>query len=152
MLHDTRRAIRALGKHPGFATAALLTLGLGIGANTAIFSIAYGVLLRPLPFPDPARLVQLSEVVPGGTPALPGAIWISNLTIHAWTPHRRTIGPIAHFGSSAATVGLDTPRRMARGSVGPEFFEVLGVQPALGRFFQRNGCGARWRPCCRDQS
>jgi putative ABC transport system permease protein len=115
----------------------LLTLALGIGANTAIFSIVYGVLLRPLPVPDPDRLVQLSEVVPGGMPALPGATWISNLTIYAWEPHRKTIGPIANFSTGSSTVGGDVPVRVRRGFVGAQFFEVLGVHPVLGRFFVR---------------
>jgi putative ABC transport system permease protein len=65
MLQDIRLALRTFSRQRGFATAALLTLALGIGATTAIFSVVYGVLLRPLPFPDPDRLVQLSEVVPG---------------------------------------------------------------------------------------
>jgi putative ABC transport system permease protein len=138
MLHDIRLALRTLRDQKGFALAALVTLALGIGANTAIFSVVYGVLLRPLPFPDPDRLVQLSEVVPGGTPALPGAIWVSNLSVHAWAPARQTIGPISIFNSGTATVGLDSPRRVARGVVSPYFFEVLGVHPVAGRFFRND--------------
>jgi predicted permease len=137
MLHDVRLAVRTLATQKSFALAALLTLALGIGANTAIFSVVYGVLLRPLPFPEPHRLVQLTEVVPGGTPALPGSEWISNLTIYAWEPERTTIGPIANFSAGSATVGGDdVPRRVPRGFVGPQFFEVLGVQPSFGRFFR----------------
>ncbi len=135
MLQDIRLALRTLSRQRGFATAALLTLALGIGATTAIFSVVYGVLLRPLPFPDPDRLVQLSEVVPGGTPALPGATWISNLTLYAWEPHRTTLEAIANFSAGTSTVGLDRPRRVGRGVVGAHFFEVLGVQPLRGRFF-----------------
>ena len=136
MFQDIRLAFRTLREQKAFALAALLTLALGIGANTAIFSVVYGVLLRPLMFPDPDRVVQLSEVVPGGTQALPGQNWISNLTIHAWDPHRRTIGPIANFSIGSATVGLDPPRRIPRASVAPHFFDVLGVQPVIGRFFR----------------
>src|SRR5688572_12457120 len=136
MLNDIRYASRIMREHKSFALAALLTLALGIGANTAIFSVVYGVLVRPLVFPDPDRLVQLSEVVPGGTAALPGQNWISNLSIHAWEPHRRTIGPIANFSTGSATVGLDPPRRIPRGSVAPHFFDILGVRPVIGRFFR----------------
>ena len=136
MVNDIRFAFRTLRDQKAFAIAALLTLAIGHRRHTAIFSVVYGVLVRPLPFPDPDRLVQLSEVVPGGTPALPGPTWISNLTIHAWEPQRSTIGRIANFSSGTSTVGLDTPRRVARGYVGPNFFEVLGVRPIVGRFFR----------------
>src|SRR5260370_13800168 len=64
MLNDLRFAIRTLRRSPGFAVVAIVTLALGIGANTAIFSVVSGVLLQPLPFPDPDRLVQLNETVP----------------------------------------------------------------------------------------
>lgn len=135
-MHDIRLALRALRTQKSFALAALVTLALGIGANTAIFSVVYGVLLRPLPLAEPDRLVQISEVVPGGNPALPGATWLSNLTVGAWEPHRTTIGPIVNFGSGSSTVGLDTSVRMERGNAGPQFFDVLGVRPVLGRFFR----------------
>jgi putative ABC transport system permease protein len=134
---DISLALRTLRTQKGFAAAALMTLALGIGANAAIFSVVYGVLVRPLPIPEPDRLVQLTEVVPGGMPALPGATWISNLTIYAWEPHRKTIGPIANFSTGSATVGGDVPVRVARGYVGERFFEVLGLGPLLGRFFVR---------------
>src|SRR5688572_20534976 len=121
MLRDIRLAFRMMGEHKGFALAALLTLALGIGANAAIFSVVYGVLLRPLPYPAADRIVQLTEIVPGGTAVLPGESWISNLTVHAWDPARvpetRSIGPIATFGLGTATIGLDVPQRMVRGSV-----------------------------------
>jgi putative ABC transport system permease protein len=136
MLRDIRHAVRALAVQKSFALAALVTLALGIGANTAIFSVVYGVLVRPLPLPEADRLVQISEVVPGGNPALPGATWLSNLTVKVWEPHRTTIGPIANFGSGSSTVGLDTSVRMERGNAGPQFFDVLGVRPVLGRFFR----------------
>jgi hypothetical protein len=133
--HDIRLAARSLARHRAFTVAAALTLALGIGATTAMFSIVDGVLLKPLPYPESERLVQLSEVIPGGTAAVPGPI-ISNLTIHAWEPQRRTIGPIAHFGGGIVTVEFDVPRRIMRGAVSPHLFDVLAVLPISGRFFQ----------------
>ncbi len=135
LAHDARLAARSLSRNKAFAAAAALTLALGIGATTAMFSIVDGVLLKPLPYPESERLVQLSEVVPGGTAAVPGPI-ISNLTIHAWDPQRRAIGPIAHFGGGIVTVELDLPRRIMRGAVSPRFFDVLALRPLSGRFFQ----------------
>jgi predicted permease len=132
------QSFRSLLRHKTLTGAALLTLALGIGANTAIFSVVYGVLIRPLPFPESDRLVQLTEVVPGGTPALPGAMWVSNLTLHAWEPQKRALAAIANFSSGTATVGVGTPQRVQRGLVGPQFFDVLGVTPVAGRFFTRD--------------
>ena len=134
MLQDLRRAVRALLRQRAFTVAALATLALGIAATTAMFAVVYGVLLRPLPYPDADRLVQLSEVVPGGTPAISGPM-ISTISLHAWESHRRTIGPIAHFGAGPVTVGFDIPQRLERGNVAPHFFEVIGVRPIAGRFF-----------------
>jgi predicted permease len=134
MLHDLRLAVRSLARQRSFTLTALTTLALGIAATTAMFAVVYGVLLRPLPYPDADRLVQLSEVVPGGTPAISGPM-ISTISIHAWEPHRRTVGPIAHFGAGSVTVGFDTPQRLVRGNVAPHFFAVIGVRPAAGRLF-----------------
>ena len=67
-MHDLRHALRLLWKTPGFSLVAILTLGLGIGACTAIYTVVYGVLLRPLPYPAPDRVMQLSQVNPRGVP------------------------------------------------------------------------------------
>src|SRR5687767_3245018 len=97
MLADLRLALRGLAKHKSFTLAAVLTLALGIGATTTIFSIVYGVLLRPLPFADPDRIVRIVDARPGGTPVFAGQP-ITNVTYHAWTPVARTIGPIESYG------------------------------------------------------
>src|SRR5262245_6140046 len=87
---DARYAVRAWRRSPGFAVAALATLTLGIGATTAVFSVVYGILLRPLPYPSADRLVRVWEEHPGGNTPL-GNRWISNRTYFAWTERPRTI-------------------------------------------------------------
>jgi len=145
MVHDLRLAVRSLARQRSFTLAALATLAIGIAATTAMFAVVYGVLLRPLPYPDADRLVQLSEVVPGGTPAISGPM-ISTISIHAWEPHRRTVGPIAHFGGGSVTVGFDTPQPLVRGNVAPHFFDVTGVRPVAGRFFVEQDAAAGAAP------
>src|ERR1043165_7769101 len=76
-VQDLRFALRSWTKTPGFAAAALATLALGIGANTAVFSVISGVLLRPLPYADPDRLVQINEIQPGSASTVEtiGPVW-----------------------------------------------------------------------------
>jgi hypothetical protein len=105
MLNDIRLALRTLPRTPGYALAFILTLGLGIGANTAIFSVINGVLLRPLPYPAAERLVRLSEEHPGGLSPLRGPM-LSNLTYHAWDQASRTIDAFAAYSPQQVTVAL----------------------------------------------
>jgi predicted permease len=123
--------------HRAFAIGAIVTLALGIAATTALFSVIYGVLLRPLPFPESHRLVRLSEFHTGATAPFRGA-WLSNQTYFAWMEQARTIGPIAIFGDGTYTVGELSPQRLAGASASPELFDVLQVPPALGRLFTRD--------------
>src|SRR5262245_65649477 len=74
--HDLRFAFRAFRKYPGYTCAALVTLALGIGANTAIYSVIDGVLLHPIPFPEPDRLVALYQTGPHSTPFLEIRLWV----------------------------------------------------------------------------
>jgi predicted permease len=137
LIRDFRLALRVLRRSKGFAAATLLTLALGIGANTAVFSVVYGVLLRPLPYPEPDRLVRLSEVHPGATASI-GRARLSNLTFHAWSDAPpRTIDSMAAYASRRYTIsGFDEPLRVEGAAVSPALFSVLGAKPAAGRFFR----------------
>ena len=132
LIQDIRYGIRMLAKAPGFTVIAVLTLALGIGANTAIFSVVYGVLLRPLPYPRADRMVQIS-ISYNGQPDYPG---FSAREFHFWQQHS------APFASLAATTGNgfnltsgSEPVRVRAMRVSSQYFNVMGVQPALGRAF-----------------
>jgi putative ABC transport system permease protein len=123
---DARYAIRSLRKSPGFTTVALLTFALGIGANTAVFSVVSGVLFRPLPFANPDRLA---------------AIWptrtISNAELEYMQSHSKAFEAIAAFspGWGIAMTGGREPRQLDAARVSTNYFRCLGVRPALGRAF-----------------
>src|SRR6266571_6452541 len=105
LLRDVRYTMTMMGRNRGFTTAALLTLALGIGATTAVFSVVYGVLLRPLPYPDAARLVRLSEEHPGAVSPLRQHM-LSNLTFHSWSPEPKTVEQLAAYSYAEYTVSL----------------------------------------------
>src|ERR1041385_9431726 len=90
LLKDIAYAVAMMRRNKGFTAAGLLTLTLGIGATTAVFSVVYGVLLRPLPYPGADRLVRIWEEHPPGVTAN-GNRWITNRTFFAWRDHARTI-------------------------------------------------------------
>jgi len=124
-------------RNAGFTSAALLTLALGIGATTAVFSVVYGVLLRPLPYANPARLVRLSEEHPGAISPLRVPM-LSNLTYHAWSTAPRAVEQFAAYGAGRAyraTRGGESVR-LDSVAVTPSLFPLLGDTPALGRFFR----------------
>jgi putative ABC transport system permease protein len=122
--------------HKAFSAGVLLTLGLGVGANTAMFSVVYGVLLRPLPYSEPEQLMRVSEEHPGGTPAPWAHRLLSNFTREAWTPASKTIEGVATFSNSFNfSVGRDNPVRVGGAIVSPSLFRLLRVQPAAGRLF-----------------
>jgi putative ABC transport system permease protein len=131
---DVRHAARSLARQPGLALAALLTLAVGIGAATAIFSIAYGVLLRPLPYDEPDRLVRISERHPGAEGPLRGN-YLTNFTWAAWR-EPRTLETLAAYSRWTLTARIgDETTRLDGSSVSPALFRILRVKPALGRFF-----------------
>src|SRR4051812_26373629 len=136
LLKDVRYALAMMRRHPGFTTAGLLTLALGVGATTAVFSVVYGVLLRPLPYPGADRLVRLSEEHPGAISPL-RAPMLSNLTYHAWSAAPRTVDAFAAYSGRQITIAAPGgPERLDGTAVTPSLFGLLGEAPALGRFFQ----------------
>ena len=132
-VQDTRLALRGWRRTPGFALAAVTTLALGIGANTAIFSIVNGVLLRPLPFPQPDRLVDLSVSSPGD-PRLPARY----ATVGDLTNWRRSssieIASTYSTTSQTFTAG-DGPEQVAVVRADMDFFATLGAPALVGRTF-----------------
>ena len=132
--HDIRSALVTMRRAPGFTATALITLALGVGATTAIFSIVHGVLLRPLPYADPDRLVRLWEEYPGGvSPA--GNRWLSRSTYAIWREHPRTIKAIGGYSLAESTIAFGSEGVKVFGSrVSSAVLGTLGVAPALGRF------------------
>jgi putative ABC transport system permease protein len=131
LLQDLRYAARRLASSPGFAAAALLTLALGIGANSAIFSVVDGVLLRPLPFREPDRLVRLYTHGAGAPP--------SEISAPDFMSLREQSGVFtdvaAYTESNATLTGTGEPESLKGLWVSAGFFRVLGVSPVLGRGF-----------------
>jgi putative ABC transport system permease protein len=131
-LNDLKYAARSLRRSPGFALAAVLTLALGIGANSAIFSVVNAVLLRPLPYPDPDRLVL---------------VWERNVSRHAetnvvnpqnyldWADRSKSFTGLAALSWSSLTFTGDAPEIVQGRAVTANFFDVMGMTPAMGRSF-----------------
>ncbi len=136
---DFRFAIRMLRKSPGFTSVAILTLTLGIGANTAIFSVVYAALLRPLPYFQPHRLITLGEVRPHEELAtgLASQYWNASYPDYIdWSRQSRTFSSLAGFQREGFVVrGSGEPRFISGGQSTTNFFSTLGVTPLLGRDF-----------------
>ena len=126
---DLKYAWRGLLKQPGFSALAILTLALGLGSVTAIFSVVYGVLLQPLPYPRPDRLVAVWEVMPGGRRAR-----LADPNFEDFRAQNRTFSALAKYsGWTTAVTDLDEPVRAKVAAVSRDFFTVLGVHPVIGR-------------------
>ncbi|MFL5580642.1 MAG: ADOP family duplicated permease [Gemmatimonadaceae bacterium] len=133
IMQDVAFALRALRRAPGFAAAAVLTLALGIGSAAAIFTVAYGVLLRPLPLPDPERVAEISINVSGtgvafGAMSAPEYVDLARdgrsfAAVGAWTPDDFTLG------------GDERPERVPGAGASASLFRVLGAPPAAGRYY-----------------
>jgi putative ABC transport system permease protein len=126
---DVRHAARGLRRSPGFSLAVILTLALGIGGNTAVFSVVDQLLLRPLPYPDGDQLVMVEESVGANPHAdVSPANWLD------WQRESRTFRRFAAWRSWSSTLtGTGEPRRVNAQQVSSEFFPLLGVAPLLGR-------------------
>ncbi len=136
LVQDLRHAFRLMVRAPGFTCAALVTLALAIGVNTAVFSVVYGVLLRPLPYLDADRIVLLSEEHPGGIPIIRDPR-LSNLTFEAWRPRARTLEAMSAYSTQEFTIVNGSEiERIDGGSLSPAGFAILGATPAIGRFFR----------------
>jgi putative ABC transport system permease protein len=131
---DMRYGLRNLGRNPGFAMVVVLTMALGIGANTAIFSVVNGVLLRPLPYQDGDRLVVLRQQRPLANVEDTG---FSYQEILDYRTRAQSLDGVVEFHDMwFILLGRAEPERVATGVVSPNFFDVLGVRPAFGRVFQ----------------
>ena len=135
-LQDLRFSIRTLRKTPGFAVTAILTLALGIGAVTAIFSVVDSVLLKPLDFPNPGQLVMLREN-DNSVGSAAGSIPDNPRHFFNWQANAKTLSGAAifHNGGYSVSSGTDHPEMLDGLQVSSNFFSVLGVQPVLGRSF-----------------
>src|SRR4051812_13079913 len=132
---DLRHALRLLRRDPAFAFTALATLALGIGLNTAIFSVAYGVLWRPLPYSNPDRLVILSSAQRTGTGVKTFSTWTPT-TYEALRPRVTAFEALAAYSSiDPQLTGRGEPLQLHALDVSPNFFATLGVTPVRGRVF-----------------
>jgi len=129
LLQDLRYALRQLMRNRGFTLVAVLTLTLGIGANTAIFSVIRGVLLRPLPFPEPDGLMLAVGVIGSQRAGVTAPDFID------WRAGSRTLDLAAMTTYNANLTGIDEPERVTAARVTANYFAVLGVRPLLGRVF-----------------
>jgi putative ABC transport system permease protein len=143
MFNDLRYALRTLLKHRGFAVVAILTLALGIGANTAIFSVVNGVLLRPLPYPDAGSIVQVwttSAAEPKSSHAAADFLEFQR--------NNRTLLKLAGYRDDALTISAagGEPVRVQGGLVTVDYFDVFGMPAQLGRTFNRAADGTTNEP------
>lgn len=131
LVQDLRYAARTLAHSPGFATVAVLTLALGIGANTAIFSFVDGILLRPLPYPEADRIVRVMEKPPGFP-----RNGISTLNYLDWERQNTVFDFMAaQTGTNLTLAGDSEPVLLHCGLVSPHYFDIFGIKPVIGRAF-----------------
>jgi predicted permease len=132
--NDLRYSARALRREPAFAVVAILTVALGIGANTAIFSMVNGVLLRGLPFPEPERLIALREIMPAFEQTYP-SLPASARHFVEWRQRARSFERLSAIDPGTATLTDGAPEQLDIMRVSADMFRTLGVQASLGRTF-----------------
>ena len=140
LLNHFRTAARQLKRSPGFALTAILTLAVGVGATTAIFSIFYAVLLRPLPYPQPDRLVEMSSLVTAG-PERSNTNEVSYPNFRDWRDRSRSFDSMASYHPNTMVLNAaasNAARNLQIGVVSSDFFHLLGISPAIGRDFRRD--------------
>jgi predicted permease len=135
MKQDLVSALRHLRKNPGYALVTVLTLALGIGANTAIFSVVNGVVLKPLPYPSPSQLVYITSQFPGlGF----DQFWVSAPEFIEFRERNQAFADVGAYRAGEVNLGTtDQPRRVASAVITSELMPVLGVAPLRGRQFSR---------------
>jgi putative ABC transport system permease protein len=131
LIYDLKFGFRVLAKNPGFTLVAALTLGLGMGATTAIFSVVYQVLLRPLPFRDASALVVMHETTPRV-----GRVSVSYPNFLDWRQQSQKFSQMsAVYDVGFNLAGVSQPEAISGGAVSPNYLSMLGVRPILGRDF-----------------
>jgi putative ABC transport system permease protein len=137
LLQDLRYGLRTLSKSPAFTVIALFTLALGIGANTAIFSIVNAVMLKPLPFPDSDKLVYMTSAFE--KQGVTRNFATSYADFLDWRATAKSFTAMASYhGDSFTLAGMDQPLHVSGETVSGDFFSILGTQPLLGRGFTRD--------------
>ncbi|MEO7272079.1 MAG: ABC transporter permease, partial [Vicinamibacterales bacterium] len=132
LMQDVRYAVRKLAASPGFAVLTIVTLALGIGANTAMFSVLNGVILRPLAYPAPNQLMFITSQFPGlGF----NQFWVSSPEFLEFRDWNRAFSSVGAYSVRAANLGAERPSRPVTTLVTSELMPTLGVQPRLGRTF-----------------
>src|SRR3981189_3290291 len=136
LIGDFRFGLRILLRNPGFALAAIVVLALGIGANTAMFSIVNTVLLRPLPYEDSSHIIQVWHVPPAKSFPGMSLFSVSPANYLDWQSQNRSFAQMAASGFASFNVGGgERPEAIRGAAVAPGFFSILRVQPVLGRTF-----------------
>jgi hypothetical protein len=131
LMQDLRFGMRMTAKSPGFTAVAILTLALGIGANTALFSVVHGVLLNPLPYPEPEQLVTLAESKPNFAS---GSISFPNF--RDWRKDNRTFSAMGLARESSFNLtGTGDAEQVGAQFISSDYLQLLGVKPVIGRFF-----------------
>jgi hypothetical protein len=138
---DLRYGVRTLLKNPGFTLIAVLTLSLGIGANTAIFTVVNALLLRPLPYRQPEQLVKVFRTQPDPTKGMLPSIW-SYPRLEMLHDHHQSFAEVAGFNQSPYNLtGTDAPEQLQMELVTDGYFSLLGVNPIVGRPFTKEDAG-----------